>query len=809
MSKSKYNALSAGLLAVFIGIVIMLPGIIKYNGMFMIRGDYVHQTVTRLITAKNMLTAGSAPLWNWCNFLGTAYTGAYSMLLSFSAVCLLFPAKLIPYAVTISICIRWFVMGVSSYAFLRRFVNNHNSALLGSILYCFSGYAIASLEFIAFYNTMAVFPLLLLAVEKRFTDKDYKYVLIPASAVNLIASSYLFIGSSLVLLVYALSRYFTAEEWKANRRFSNIAVCLAEYLLGVVVCGFTLVNFVSSMLTTSRATATLSSNDLSSGGIKMLLIPKYFFDELAGIFMPAASNRVTTFFSYNKWFSMQAYLPVFGFGLCFAHLLKRRLKDSINIALLLLLVISFIPLFNNLSSFYSNYYTRWWYGLTLIMIIASVRTFDELDPVSGTEPDINGSIRRGVAFQWAAVILIPALYYIVYLVHDKEFVFLKRVISVFFSHDYRYGFAEDVFRLFSIVFAVVFTAAFTVIVFSKKARKRALPIVCVLIMLYGACFIVLNNSDAPVFDKLLNGAEEGESVRTLGSVIDKYYAESIPVNTEAYSYRIDHAADVINLAAVVNQPSINCFESTIDSDAARFAVFAEMGDPADVTYAPSDNGNALRTLLSVKYYYDVFDDGRAYEIPDGFDYLAEIEGAKVYENRNFIPFGFAYDNYITESELGAIEGAGPEHLLHTLVVADDDAGFIEPYLSHCEDLSPDLDADVSARRRLTSALFEGNSEGFTAEFSCQKSEVVFFSVPYDEGWSAEMDGERIEFIRAGLGFIAIVVPEGEHTVEFRFHRASLIPGVILSGCGLAASAGYVAFSEMNRRKKQKLDSATV
>ena len=610
MKKQSYNALHAGLLAVLIGILIMLPAAFMYNGMFMIRGDYTHQTITRLITAKNMLSCGSSPLWNWNNFLGTAYTGIYSTLLSFSAVCMLFPVKLMPYAVMLSLCIRWFVMGVSSYALLRRFVNSHRTALIGVLLYCFSGYSMACLEFAAFYNTMAVFPLLLLALEKRFTDEHYKYLLIPATVVNFIASTYLFIGSSIAMLVYALARFFTAEEWKKNRKLGYILLCFAEYFTGVLICGFTLFSFAGTMFSTARATSLIEANGVSKGSFVRLIVPKYFFDELAGIFMPAASNRVTTFFSYNKWFSMQAYLPLFGFSLCFAHILKRGFKDGISISTAALLLISFIPLLNNITSFYANSYTRWWYALTLVMIIATVRMLGDLDDYAACGLEKPGAhIKGGLVLQWAAIIAIPALFYAVRCLNGTSSMAVKRVIALFFNHDYSYGLAEDIFRLFSIIWAVVFTAALTVVLFSKKARRHTLPLLAVLITLYGMSFVVLNNSDAPVFDALLNGVTDDSPVRTQKTIVSRYYIDEKPINSGTYTYRTDHAGEVINYAAVINNPSIRYFESTIDTDAARFAEFAGMGAADSVLFDPPDNGNALRTLLSVRYYYDLFDDG--------------------------------------------------------------------------------------------------------------------------------------------------------------------------------------------------------
>ena len=149
-----------------------------------------------------------------------------------------------------------------------------------------------------------------------------------------------------------------------------------------------------------------------------------------------------------------------------------------------------------------------------------------------------------------------------------------------------------------------------------------------------------------------------------------------------------------------------------------------------------------------------------------------------------------------------MDDATVETLLHTLVVADDDETWVKQYLPHCQDASPELTADVAARKRLTSVSFMGDPSGFAAEFDAQKNEVIFFSVPYSEGWQAEIDGNKTDIVRAGIGFMAVMVPEGRHTVEFKYHSQNMLPGLICSGCGVAVAAGYIAVSESIRRKRR-------
>ena len=59
--------------------------------------------------------------------------------------------------------------------------------------------------------------------------------------------------------------------------------------------------------------------------------------------------------------------------------------------------------------------------------------------------------------------------------------------------------------------------------------------------------------------------------------------------------------------------------------------------------------------------------------------------------------------------------------------------------------------------------------------------VLMLSEPYDRGWNAYVDGEEVPILRADHLFRAIALPEGEHTVEFRYEPVELRLGLAISG----------------------------
>ncbi len=74
------------------------------------------------------------------------------------------------------------------------------------------------------------------------------------------------------------------------------------------------------------------------------------------------------------------------------------------------------------------------------------------------------------------------------------------------------------------------------------------------------------------------------------------------------------------------------------------------------------------------------------------------------------------------------------------------------------------------------------------EISCQavleKDGLLFFSVAYSDGWSARVDGEEAELLKADCGFMAILLNEGDHTVELTYETPYLRLGAAISILGI-------------------------
>ena len=67
-----------------------------------------------------------------------------------------------------------------------------------------------------------------------------------------------------------------------------------------------------------------------------------------------------------------------------------------------------------------------------------------------------------------------------------------------------------------------------------------------------------------------------------------------------------------------------------------------------------------------------------------------------------------------------------------------------------------------------------------ATYDIQQDTSVFFTIPYDKGWSAYQDGKKIEIKQAQTGFMKVDVPKGKGTITLSFIPNGFVIGSICS-----------------------------
>ena len=96
--------------------------------------------------------------------------------------------------------------------------------------------------------------------------------------------------------------------------------------------------------------------------------------------------------------------------------------------------------------------------------------------------------------------------------------------------------------------------------------------------------------------------------------------------------------------------------------------------------------------------------------------------------------------------------------------------------------------------------FTYDTNGFTSQITLSRDNLVFYSVPYERGWTAYVNGEKTEIVKANVGFMAVKAPAGENTIVFRYRTPGLYEGIAVSFAALIVWILYVWYMRRYRRK---------
>jgi hypothetical protein len=115
-------------------------------------------------------------------------------------------------------------------------------------------------------------------------------------------------------------------------------------------------------------------------------------------------------------------------------------------------------------------------------------------------------------------------------------------------------------------------------------------------------------------------------------------------------------------------------------------------------------------------------------------------------------------------------------------------------------ISPFLPHDSTATIKMTS--YEPNDLNYVSHSKTDRL-AVFSEIYYKEnGWQAYIDGQPADHIQVDYVLRAMIIPAGNHTIEFKFHPSHYYIGEKVSlASSLLLFAGCIGFLFMQFRKK--------
>lgn len=759
--------------------------------VFLYYGDYNVQQVPFYEHCVRMVHEGSFG-WDWNTDLGSNFIGSYSYYLigsPFFWIMCLFPATWAPYLMAPIYILKFAVAGLLAYAYLQRFVKNKNYAVIGALLYAFSGFQIYNIFFNQFHEVVALFPLLLLGMEELVQNKR-KGLFAIAVALNCMCNYFMFAGQVVFCIVYFL---FRCSNKSFNITIKSFLHLVFEAVLGVMIGA---VVFIPASL------AVMDNTRLGSyyEGIKMLFWYKdgALYGERYGhilqslFFPPDIPSRVNFFYGHDtRWASNAAWLPLFGMTGIFAYF-KGRKKSTFTYMIPAFVVFAFVPLLN--STFYllnSSYYARWMYMLILIMVVATIAALED-HKTSFKGPILINSVVCAVISAYVGLRW--------YLNGERD--------------DTTYALGSEPFsgRLW---ISVIIALGSMVLLFwiIKRYRKTEmfqrvlLLAVCGVIVTYSAVHIICGKNHSSSTTALVDQAIDGDIVID----DDDFYRIDFFRRSGTYTNVFD------NLGIFWEIPSVECFHTIVPPSIMEFysalGIGRAVGSRSDYKYY------GLRPFLSVKY--SLIKEGSAgkhYLSANGYDYSKHSvqNGYAVFEDGNFLNMGFSYDYFMTQSEFEKI-AKGNRHILlcKYLVVPDEERDYYASFMTEAVDTRTELEGNDTRVKRVaanksefekslverkndTCDSFKYDSYSFTATTTLDSANLVFFSVPYESGWTAYVNGKETPVKRVTYGFMAVECQEGYNEIVFKYRTPGIVIGLVLTASGIIILAVFLVICKKKK-----------
>ena len=95
-----------------------------------------------------------------------------------------------------------------------------------------------------------------------------------------------------------------------------------------------------------------------------------------------------------------------------------------------------------------------------------------------------------------------------------------------------------------------------------------------------------------------------------------------------------------------------------------------------------------------------------------------------------------------------------------------------------------------------------------ATYDIQQDTSIFFTIPYDKGWSAYQDGKKIEIKQAQTGFMKVDVPKGKGTITLSFIPNGFVIGSICSFTSLLLFGIYNHRLKLFKAKKSLIQNSS-
>ncbi len=580
-------------------------------------GRYLRQA------ASSLLSGDGVPLFDISFGEGSDIIGSLLPWGAFDPLYILqafVPTRYAEFTYTFILVLHIYLTGLAFSYLCGYFHKRALHALIGSLVYIFSGYAFFVLSHPWLMSAMIILPLMIVGVDKTLCKKR-PYLLVFSTMYGALCSYYILYMLAIMIALYALVRFFDIYHEKRWREFlSAVGRSAGAFLLGVGLSAAVFLPAALMFLSSGR-----SGFSHYQGHYNLIDIVSAALRFIAPPFSLSIGN------AGNMSFAVIA-LPAFVLLLCSKK--RRTLKILSAIAVFSLFSSAIATIMNGFQ--YPN--NRFAFGVALVVAYTVVEMLPELLELSRRQKWICLLI---LCVYTAAVLLPTATRGINYLPVGAVFLALTVIVLTLFS--------EEKGR--------------------RGANGRALACLLLVAVNVGVNRIYKDAADKGNYMK--NLVDFGGAVPLLENATER---ELEPYLLGDPDGRGDGSTFEMGTDLLWHIPTPLYYSSMVNGNVIDFWGQVEAaGNDMPTRVWRTDQRTAVNTLLSTKYQVET--EKKAAYVPFGYEAIETTEkGNIIFENQYALPWGYTYDTVISYDDLDAMNGLKKQQAMLQAVALEEGKG---------------------------------------------------------------------------------------------------------------------------------------
>lgn len=691
------------------------------------------------------------PTWSFKLGAGASLLTLYQFLYDpFSIIFYLGGVENLSRAIAWAYALKVLCAGIFTWVYLRTIGIGNEIRTIIALLFAFNGFLMVFGQHYFYASWIIFLPLLLYTIEVGISDSKWWPLAL--------CTAYLALNIAICWQIAILSSFYVAFrigiEWPQKTQRQWRVTLAGALLAGVLGLGLSAVFWLPEFHVL-RASPRISINSYDAvqqtlAGFFHLFPSEYYWSLIARLFSNNLQGIGSEYFGYlNYYESLQLYagiLPLVVIPQLYSVFTARE-KWAASFAIIILVVCLSTPGFSQLMNGFQYPHQRWGYTVIMLELVLAAVVLDRM-------------IKKSILNVRVLVVTALALLGCLVLLYFKSGELASGL------HHYT---RIRLFQIAVLVLAYCLALAWTV---QGRSRRMAFSVLLALVCVE----LIAEHHDS--FTKrsvLQKGIENDTSINYFdyGKLAVKHLNETDPT---FYRVEKNHWILSLNDSLIQDYRGIDSYQSL---NSPGYIDFLKQSGYSfrnlNVVYWNSLSYPELADILSVKYHLtkDVN------SAPRDSKLLGHVGDVFVYKRANHLPFGFTYDSYIPKSAFSLLPIEERGRALLQGVVLDGPPLEALKKITHLGPASDD-DRFRDILRKDVLRDLSVNDDVISGTLDTASSKLLFLSVPYDPGWSAEVNGNQAELYKANSGFIGLFVEPGRSRITLRYTPPLMKTGAALT-----------------------------